>query len=169
MRLYRKVLQIDGDQRAEPRPTGGGILGMMMDDELPILHWLLREQVAEVFQVLAQNHHDQLREFVCWFLERARRYTEYFSGSHRYSSFNMYAFGRPRFAAWVRLAQEVQDAAVSLGVSIPAELRLRLMPALNEPTRAVLIESPVRISGRRLKQIQNAFFGAASEGRDRKS
>jgi hypothetical protein len=138
--------------RSDPKPTGGGIAGMMMDDELPILHWLLRDQVAEVFQVLAPSHHYQLREFACWFLEEARRYTEYFSGSYRYSSFNVYAFGRPRFAAWVRLAQEVQDAAAKLGMIIPEGLRLPAMPELEVPTRAFLIESPVRISGR-LKRI----------------
>jgi hypothetical protein len=50
--------------RAEPKPKGGGIAGMLMDDELPILHWLLREQVTGVFQILVENHHDRLREFV---------------------------------------------------------------------------------------------------------
>jgi hypothetical protein len=117
--------------RAEPKPKGGGISGMLMDDELPVLHWLLREQVAEVFQVLAENHHDQLREFVCWFLEKARRYTEYFSGAYRYSSSIVYNFGRPRFAAWLQLAQEIQAAAMSLGISIPEDVRLPAMWALS--------------------------------------
>jgi hypothetical protein len=102
--------------RAEPKPKGGGIAGMLMDDELPILHWLLRDQVAEVFQAIAESHNDQLREFVSLFLDKARRYTEYFSGNYRYSSSIVYNFGRPRFAAWVGLAQEVQAAAVSLGL-----------------------------------------------------
>jgi hypothetical protein len=115
--------------RAEPKPKGGGISGMLMDDELPILHWLLREQVAEVFQILAENHHDQLRKFVCWFLGKAHHYTQYFSGNYRYSSSIVYNFGRPRFAAWVRLAEEVQTAAVSLGISFPGDLRL---PAMRE-------------------------------------
>jgi hypothetical protein len=137
--------------RSEPKPTGGGIAGMMMEGELPVLHWLLREQVAEIFQSLAENHHDQLREFVCWFLGNARRYTEYFTGSYRFTSFNVYAFGRPRFAAWVRLAQEVKDAAASLGMTIPEGLQLPVMPELEVPTRAFLIESPMRIAGRRLK------------------
>jgi hypothetical protein len=115
--------------RTEPKPKGGGISGMLMDDELPILHWLLSEQVAGVFQILPENHHDQLREFVCWFLDKARRYTDYFTGNYRYSSSIVYNFGRPRFAAWVRLAQEVQAAAVSLGISIPEDVRLPPMRA----------------------------------------
>jgi hypothetical protein len=114
---------------AEPKPKGGGISGMLMDDELPILHWLLRDQVAEVFQILAENHQDQLREFVCWFLDKARHYTQYFTGNHRYSSSIVYNFGRPRFAAWVELAQEVQAAALSLGISIPEDVRLPAMLA----------------------------------------
>ena len=137
--------------RSDPKPMGGGISGMVMEGELPVLHWLLREQVAEIFQSLAENHHDQLREFVCWFLGNARRYTEYFTGSYRFTSFNVYAFGRPRFAAWVRLAQEVKDAAASLGMTIPEGLQLPVMPELEVPTRAFLIESPMRIAGRRLK------------------
>jgi hypothetical protein len=154
---------------AETKPTGGGISGMMMDGELPVLHWLLREQVGAVFQILAENRYDQLREFMCWFLEKARPYTQYFSGSYRYSSFNVYAFGRPRFAAWVRLAQEAQDAAMNLGVTIPEGLRLPAMLELEVPTRAFLIEAPARISGSHLKQVQDAFFGADSEEPDRKS
>jgi hypothetical protein len=143
--------------RAEPKPTGGDISGMLMEGELPVLHWLLREQVAEIFRILAENHHDQLRDFVCWFLDKARPYTEYFSGNYRFTSFNMYAFGRPRFAAWIRLAQEVQDAAVNLQMTIP------------EATRAVLIGSPVRVPSRRLKRIQDAFFGGGAEGTDQES
>jgi hypothetical protein len=115
--------------RAEPKPKGGDISGMLMDDELPILHWLLREQVAGVFQVIAESHNDELREFVCWFLDKARRYTQYFSGNYRYSSSIVYNFGRPRFAAWLRLAEEVQAAAVSLGISIPEDVRLPAMGA----------------------------------------
>jgi hypothetical protein len=118
-------------------------------------------------QVLAQNHHDQMREFVCWFLEKARRYTEYFTGSCPFTSFNVYAFGRPRFAAWARLAQEVQDASVKLGIAIPEVLRLPAMPELEQPTRAFLIETPMRISGRRLKRIQDAFFDGHTEEPDR--
>jgi hypothetical protein len=113
--------------RAEPKAKGGGISGMLMDDELPILHWLLRDQVAEVFQAIAESHNDQLREFVCWFLGKARHDTEFFSGNYRYSSSIVHNFGRPRFAAWVRLAQEVQAAAVSLGISIPEDVRLPAM------------------------------------------
>jgi hypothetical protein len=48
--------------------------------------------------------------FVSWFLDEARRY-----GAT--GSFVVYAYGRPRNAAWARLAQEVQDAATSLGSS----------------------------------------------------
>jgi hypothetical protein len=65
------------------------------------------------------------------------------------------------------LAHEVEDAAVNLGMPIPKELQLPAMPRLDDPTRAFSIESPVRISGRHLKQIQDAFFGADSEETDR--
>jgi hypothetical protein len=115
--------------RSEPKPTGGGIGGMLMDGELPVLHWLLHDQVAEVFQALAQNHHDELREFVCWFLEKAHPYTRYFTGAYKYTSSIVSNYGRPRFAAWVRLAQEIEAAAMSLGISIPEGLRLPVMQA----------------------------------------
>jgi len=87
----------------------------------------------------------------------ARRYTQYFTGNYKYDSFVVYAYGRPRFAAWARLAQEVQDAATSLGIWFPEGVRLPAMPRLDEPTRAFLVRSPVRISRRRLKQIQELF------------
>jgi hypothetical protein len=115
--------------RAEPKPTGGNISGMLMNDELPMLYWLLREQAGEVFQVVAESHHEPLREFVCWFLEKAQPYTRYFTGAYEYSSSVVYNFGRPRFAAWVQLAQEVQAAAMSLGISIPENVRLPVMQA----------------------------------------
>jgi hypothetical protein len=141
---------------------------MMMEGELPVLHWLLREQAAEIFQGLAENHHDQLREFVCWFLEKAGPYTRYFAEKDRSHSFVFWAYGRPRYAAWARLAREVEAVAVSLGMPIPKELRLSAMPRLDDPTRAFSIESPVRISGRRVKRIQDAVRGADSEEPDRK-
>jgi hypothetical protein len=155
--------------RAEPKPKGGRLPCGSMDDELPVLHWLLREQAAEVFQGLVATHHKALEEFVCWFLGKARPHTGYFTGGYKFGSFNMYAFGRPRYAAWARLAQEVQDAAASLRMIIPEELRLPAMPELEKPTRACLIETPMRISGRRLKRIQDAFVGDDAEEPDRKS
>jgi len=124
--------------------------------------------VAEIFQSLAANHHDQLQKFVHWFLKKARPYTQYFAEKDQSHSFVFWAYGRPRFAAWARLAREVEAVAVSLGMPIPKELRLSAMPRLDDPTRAFSIESPVRISGRRLKQIQDAVRGADSEETDRK-
>jgi hypothetical protein len=95
---------------------------------------------------------------VSWFLGKAREYTEYFTGNYKFSSFNVYAYGRPRFATWARLAQEVQDAATSLGISFPESVRLPAMPTLEAPTNAVLLMSPARISRRRLKWIQDHLF-----------
>jgi hypothetical protein len=81
--------------RSKPKPTGGRLLCGSMDDELPVLHWLLREQAAEVFQGLVGTHHEALEEFVSWFLGKARPYTGYFTGGYKFGSFNMYAFGPP--------------------------------------------------------------------------
>jgi hypothetical protein len=81
--------------RAEPKPTGGDISGMHMDDELPILHWLLREHAAKVFRTVVENHHSELQEFVLWFLGKARNHTEHFSGNYEYHSFNVYALPPP--------------------------------------------------------------------------
>jgi hypothetical protein len=63
---------------------------------------------------------------------------------------------------WAQLAKEVQDAATSLGVSFPEDVRLPAMPDLEEPTRALSVVSPVRISRRRLKRIQDQIFGRDS-------
>jgi hypothetical protein len=92
----------------------------------------LREQVVAIFEELIEDRRQELQKFVSWFL-RALYYTRYFTGSYRFDSFVVYAYGRPRFALWARLAQEVQDAATSLGVSFPVEVRLPAMPRLDDP------------------------------------
>jgi hypothetical protein len=139
--------------RAEPKPKGGRLPCGSMDDELPVLHWLLREQAAEILQDLAATHEKALAEFVSWFLGKARPYTGYFTGGYKFGSFNMYAFGRPRYAAWARLAQEVQDAAASLGIPFPESLRLPEMPDLEKSTQASLVTSSTGISPRHLKRM----------------
>jgi hypothetical protein len=139
--------------RTEPRPKVGAISGMNMDSELPVLHWLLRKQVAHVFENLNGAHYNELQEFVSWFLDKARAYTEYFTGGYKFGSFNVYAHGRPRYAAWARMAQEVQAAAEGLGIPFPEELRLPAMPALEEPTRAFLVTSSTGIFHRHLKRM----------------
>jgi hypothetical protein len=144
--------------RAEPKPTRGDISCMHMHDELPVLHWLLRDQAVEVFEAVVENHYHELQEFVLWFLGKASHHTEHFIGNYEYRSFNVYAFGRPRHAAWARLAQEVQSAAAGLGVSIPEEVRLPAMPDLESPTNACLIMSPARISRRRLNWLRDHLF-----------
>jgi hypothetical protein len=40
-------------------------------------------------------------------------------GGYKFGSFTVNAHGRPRYAAWARLAQEVQDAATGLGIPFP--------------------------------------------------
>jgi hypothetical protein len=124
-----------------------------MDDELPVLHWLLREQAHEVFQGLVATQQKALEEFVPWFLGKARPHTAYFTGGYKFGSFNTYAFGRPRYAAWARLAQEVQDAAVSLGIPFPESLRLPEMPDLEKPTQASLVTSSTGTPHRHLKRM----------------
>jgi hypothetical protein len=98
--------------RTEPKPKGGIMSGLgNRDNELPVLHWLLRERVPEIFQVLVENRQKELAEFVSWFLGEARPYARYFTGSYKFDSFVVYAYGRPRFAAWAQLGKEVEDAA----------------------------------------------------------
>jgi hypothetical protein len=155
--------------RAEPKPKGGRLPCGSMDDELPVLHWLLREQSAEVFQGLVATHHKALEEFASWFLGTARPYTGYFTGGYKFGSFNMYAFGRPRYAAWARLAQEVQDAAVSLGIPFPESLRLPAMPDLEKPTQASLVTSSTGISPRHLKRMAELLSVREPGKRDRDS
>ena len=65
----------------------------------------------------------------------------------------MYAFGRPRYAAWARLAQEVQDAATRLGIPFPEGLRLPATPDLEKPTQAFLMTSSAGVSHGYLKRI----------------
>jgi hypothetical protein len=77
----------------------------------------------------------------------------------RFDSFVVYAYGRPRFAAWARLAKEVQDAATSLGIAFPEEVQRPAMPRLEEPTRAFSVVTPVRMTRRRLKRLQGRDSG----------
>jgi hypothetical protein len=86
--------------RAEPKPKGGLLWCGNMDDELPVLHWLLQEQAAEVFYSLVGTHHKELLEFVSWFLGRTRPNAKYFTKRYRFDCFVLYAYGRPRFALW---------------------------------------------------------------------
>ena len=139
---------------------------MRMDDELPAVDWLLRDRVAESFQALAPNHRDELQQFVLWFLDRAWKYTGYFTGEYEYTSFVVYAYGRPRFALWARLAREVEEAAMNLGIPIPESVRLPPMPHLNGPTRAFMVMSEARVPSRRLKRIAEQLFGRDSKRRD---
>jgi hypothetical protein len=139
--------------RAEPKPKGGLLWFGSMDDELPVLHWLLREQAAEVFKYLIGTHHRALTEFVSWFLDKAHAYVKYFTGDYKFSSFVVYTYGRPRFAEWARLAKEVQDEATNLGIAVPAGVRLPAMPHLEEPTRSFSTTSPLLMSPRRVKRM----------------
>jgi hypothetical protein len=117
---------------------------MRMDDELPVVDWLLRDRVAEIFQTLAPNHRDELQQFVLWFLDRARRYTPYFTGEYEYTSFVVYAYGRPRFALWARLAREVEEAAMNLGIPIPR--RSGCLRCLRRTHKSVLVMSEASAS-----------------------
>lgn len=101
-----------------------------MDDELPVLHWLLRERAAEVFQHLVGTHRKAIEEFVSWFLGKSHPYAKYFTGRYNYTSSTVYTYGRPRFAAWAMLGKEVQDAATSLEIPFPEALRFPAMPDL---------------------------------------
>jgi hypothetical protein len=129
-----------------------------MDNELPVLHRLLQGQVATIFEVLIEHRRQELQKFVASFLGEALYYARYFTGSYRFDSFVVYAYGRPRFALWARLAKEVQDAATGLGIPFSEEVRLA-MPRLNEPTRAFSMVSPVRMTRRRLKLLQGRQSG----------
>jgi len=115
---------------AEPKLKGSLLYCGKLDDELPALHWLLRERAAEVFQGLVESHRNELREFVAWLLDKARTYTKYFAGRYNYTSSTVYTCWRPRFAAWAGLGKEVQDAATSLGIPFPNSLRFPAMPDL---------------------------------------
>jgi hypothetical protein len=134
--------------RAKPKPKGGLLYCGNMDDELPVLHWLLREQAAEVLQGLVGTHRKAIEEFVSWFLDKAHPYAKYFTGHYNYTSSTVYTYGRPRFAAWARLGKEVQDAATSLGIPFAENLRLPAMPDLEKPTQASLVTSSTGISHR---------------------
>ncbi len=116
--------------RATPKPKGGLLWCGNMDDELPVLYWLLRDQAAEIFQCLVGTHHKAIEEFVSWFLDKAHPYAKYFTGRYNYTSSTVYTYGRPRFAVWAKLGKEVQDAATSLGIPFPESLRFPAMPDL---------------------------------------
>src|SRR5262249_58752859 len=75
--------------RAEPKPKGGRLLCGSMNDELPVLHWLLRERAAQVFQGLGGTHHKELHEIVSSFLGKAHPYTAHFTGGSRLTSFTI--------------------------------------------------------------------------------
>jgi len=121
--------------RAEPKPRGGRLLGMHRHDELPLLHWLLREQVAEVFGVVSAKHREELQKFVAWFLDKAREHTRYFSGKVRHPPSTAFNYSRSWHTAWALLAKEVQAAARSLGISVPRRLRVPAMPTLQHPRK----------------------------------
>lgn len=123
---------------ADSKPAGGAIDGMGMEGELPFLHWLLREQVEEVFTSLVESRRTKLQEFVVWFLGKSLYYAQAFHTPGRFSSFNMYAFGRPRYAAWVRLALEVENAATQLNIAVPDSVKLPAMPYLGKGGAAIL-------------------------------
>ena len=109
--------------------------------------------------MLIGNRRQELEKFVSWFLGEALYYARYFTGSYRFDSFVVYAYGRPRFALWARLAKEVQNAATSLGIAFPEEVRLPAMPRLEEPTRAFSMVTPVRMTRHRLKRIRGHASG----------
>ena len=127
-------------------------------DELPILLWLLRHHAGEVFRVIRENQPERLGEFVSWFLGAARGHAEHFSGHHEYHSFNLYVYGRPRHAEWARLAQEVQHAAIDVGIPFPESLLLPAMPTIDAPILAVSLVSPVRVTKRQWEKVQKQFF-----------
>jgi hypothetical protein len=121
--------------RTEPKPKGGILYCGSIDNELPVLYWLLRDQAAQVFQGLVGTHGKAIEEFVSWFLDKAHLYAKYFTGRYNYTSSTVYTYGRPRFAAWAALGKEVQDAARSLGIPFPKSLRFPAMPELRNPRR----------------------------------
>jgi hypothetical protein len=123
--------------RSDPKPCGGDINGMGMDNEFPVLHWILREYVGGVFAALVDQRRQQLQEFVLWLLGEARYFAEYFSPSYEYTSYVVYAYGRPRFEACARLALEVENAALALGFNVPDDVRLPDMPTIDDHGWAV--------------------------------
>jgi hypothetical protein len=110
--------------RTEPKPRGGVIHGLNVDDEFGVLHWILKKNAADVLSRFVEEQRDALERFVDWLLEKARAYTKYFTGSYHYTSSVVYEFGRPRFAARIRLALEVEKAAIALGLTVPDDARL---------------------------------------------
>jgi hypothetical protein len=71
---------------------------------------------------------------VCFLVSgEARPYARYFTGSYKFDSFVVYAYGRPRFAAWAQLGKEVEDAATGLGIPIAESCDFQRCPALRNP------------------------------------
>ena len=101
--------------RAEPKPKGGRLSCGSMDDELPVLHWLLREQAAEVFQGLVGTHLKRYTSSFPGFLAKRARTPDI----SREAISSLLSTCTPSVAPDSRagrLAQEVQDAATSLGI-----------------------------------------------------
>ena len=127
--------------RSDPKPRGGCINGMNVDDEFPVLHWLLREHVAEVFAALMDQRREELQEFVIWLLKKARHYAECFTSSYQGWSYVTYTYGRPRFRFCARLALEVEKSAIDLGINVPDDARLPEMPDLDRGGFSALFTS----------------------------
>jgi hypothetical protein len=90
-----------------------------------------------VFAALVDQRRQQLQEFVIWLLEKGRYYAKYFSSSYEYTSFTVYAYGRPRFETCARLALEVENAAIALGFNVPDDVKLPEMPTIDDHGWAV--------------------------------
>ena len=103
--------------RAEPKPVGGSICGLNVDDEFGVLHWLLSGQVVAVFAELIDTCREDLERFAIWLLGKARPFAQYLTSDDPFSSFVVYAFGRPRYRVRVRLALELEKAALDLGLT----------------------------------------------------
>jgi hypothetical protein len=140
--------------RAEPKPVGGSICGLTADDEFGVLHWLLSGQVAGVFAELIDRRREDLERFVLWLLGKARPFAQYLNYDYPFSSFVGYAFGFPHYRVRVRLALEVEKAALHLDLDIPEDVRLPEMPNLDRQDFAGLLPDTPR-SKRILRGMQN--------------
>jgi hypothetical protein len=90
---------------------------------------------------LVEKCPQELQQFVIWLLGKARHYAEYFTSSYRFTSFVVYAYGRPRFEVCARLASEVDNAAIDLGINVPDDARLTGMPNIGHAGFAVQFAS----------------------------
>jgi hypothetical protein len=125
--------------RCEPKPRGGKINDLNIDDEFPVLHWILRENANDVFSAADVDDLDGLREFIVWVLRKGRHYAEYFDGTYRWSSFNMYTSGCPRFQLCAKLAREIENGAIAIGIDVPDAVRLPAMPHIGMGGGAFMI------------------------------